>query len=365
MIARWLVLFIGIQAFILFYFYDNKKAELESHMQALQSEVDVNYKAFLRQYKKMSEVFYNDIENSPVVLSSIEQYFEGNESNRNFYRDTFIKNVSHEVDLIQKVGFSQVHFHDAEVRSFYRSQMPEKYGDSLADFRYSVANVRLTKEPVFGLEEGRVINGFRYVYPLFYQGKFIGSLGLSVGTQMMQKELNELFLGNYWIILSREIIENITLKDMFEKNYETYSLDDAFLIEKSMAGKKDLKLLSQNLSFQNDGSLHDFHQLYAISPFEEKDYAIIFQPLKNVADQNIGYLVYANEDEVIGEIEKKFYFRVVLFSLFWLVITLFAFYMRRSQIRLMLENSMRKNAEEELRNLNANLENKVQEEMEK
>jgi hypothetical protein len=44
---------------------------------------------------------------------------------------------------------------------------PSKYGDNLTFIRESVAYVNKFKKPIDGFEEGRIFNGFRFVYPLF------------------------------------------------------------------------------------------------------------------------------------------------------------------------------------------------------
>lgn len=365
MIFRWIALFLIVEALIVYYFHDGKERELGMHVNALQKEVDLNYKAFLRQYKKISEVFYTDFEKNKPVLELMRRSYDGNGTDAAIMRNAFIKQVTHEVGLAQDMGFSQVHFHDAHVQSLYRSQMPSKYGDSLADFRYSVANVKEIEEPVFGLEEGRVVNGFRYVYPLFLDNAFIGSVGFSVGTKIMQKELDELFLGQYWIILSRDIIENITFPEMFEKTYEASPIGADFLIEKDIANKNDLNLLSQNITFQSSDTLGSFKNLFAFSFIGDEDYIVIFYPLKNVRMQNIAYLVYAKEDKTVAAIDEKFYFRVAVVSLFWFVVIAFGFSIKRSHSSLLLENVKRKEAEEKLKKLNTNLEVTVRDEIKK
>lgn len=90
---------------------------------------------------------------------------------------------------LKHYGIKQLHFHLPDNRSFLRFHRPGKYGDDLSDVRYSVARTNSLRKPTRGFEEGRIFNGFRNVYPLFYDGKHIGSVETSFSFNAIKKEL--------------------------------------------------------------------------------------------------------------------------------------------------------------------------------
>ncbi|NMA60516.1 MAG: methyl-accepting chemotaxis protein [Firmicutes bacterium] len=72
--------------------------------------------------------------------------------------------------------YAQMQFHLPDSTSFLRLHQPEKYGDSLKDFRFTVNEANRTGKVVEGIEEGRGGYGLRVVAPVFYQGTHVGSV---------------------------------------------------------------------------------------------------------------------------------------------------------------------------------------------
>ncbi len=72
--------------------------------------------------------------------------------------------------------YAQMQFHLPDSTSFLRLHEPDKYGDSLRDFRFTVNEANSTQSTVLGLEEGRGGYGLRAVAPVFYQGRHVGSV---------------------------------------------------------------------------------------------------------------------------------------------------------------------------------------------
>lgn len=75
-----------------------------------------------------------------------------------------------------KDNVPQFQFHLPDSTSFLRLHMPEKYGDSLKSFRFTVNAANERKEVISGLEEGVGGYGFRVVAPMFYEGTHTGSV---------------------------------------------------------------------------------------------------------------------------------------------------------------------------------------------
>ena len=85
--------------------------------------------------------------------------------------------------LKQEHAVVQLHFHTAPATSFLRVGSPQKFGDDLSSFRFTVLEVNKTGKPIFGLEYGVDGLGIRGVVPVMHEGKMAGSVevGLSFG----------------------------------------------------------------------------------------------------------------------------------------------------------------------------------------
>mgnify|MGYP001282604450 CR=1 FL=1 len=73
-------------------------------------------------------------------------------------------------------GIAQFQFHTPPAISFLRLHKPGKFGDDLSAFRQTVVDANKQKKSMVGLEVGRGGPGLRAVYPMFYEGKHLGTV---------------------------------------------------------------------------------------------------------------------------------------------------------------------------------------------
>ncbi|WP_341548943.1 methyl-accepting chemotaxis protein [Desulfitobacterium sp. THU1] len=101
---------------------------------------------------------------------------------------------------VLKEDVSQIQFHLPDSTAFLRLHMPEKYGDSLKDFRFTVNEANEKLKIVEGLEEGVGGYGFRVVVPMYYNGVHTGSVeyGSAFGDTFLNN-IKEQFEGEYFI----------------------------------------------------------------------------------------------------------------------------------------------------------------------
>ena len=90
-------------------------------------------------------------------------------------------------------NFRQLHFQLPNGESLMRFHLPSKFGDNLFDTRPSIKFVNTAKVKVEGFEEGPGGLGFRYVFPLNFQGTHIGSVDLGVSFQALRSSMEELY----------------------------------------------------------------------------------------------------------------------------------------------------------------------------
>ena len=99
-----------------------------------------------------------------------------------------------------KAEVPQFQFHLPDSTSFLRLHMPEKHGDSLKDFRFTVNAANERKEVISGLEEGVGGYGFRVVAPMFYDGIHTGSVEFAGNFDTtFLNTLKEAYGGEYFI----------------------------------------------------------------------------------------------------------------------------------------------------------------------
>ncbi len=113
-------------------------------------------------------------------------------------------------DVLQnQYHIKQFQFHLPGAISFLRVHKPDKYGDDLSTFRKTVVTAGEQKRRVVALEVGKAGLGLRVVEPLYYNGKFIGTveLGKSV-TEILSTTTHSIF-ANYVLLLDSRSVNRI------------------------------------------------------------------------------------------------------------------------------------------------------------
>ncbi len=156
-----LIIYLGV-----FYFTYYRQFQREEYFMN-QGLVQLNTQItnIINSYDIISEIVYrNDINRSEIKSTVYKALY--NEEKRGFYRAELIGRVEELYNELDEYNIRQLHFHFRDGSSFLRMHRPYKYGDNLFEVRETIRTANLEKRKVIGFEEGRIFNGYRYVYPL-------------------------------------------------------------------------------------------------------------------------------------------------------------------------------------------------------
>jgi len=133
---------------------------------------------------------------------------------------------------------AQFQFHLPDSTSFLRLHKPEKYGDSLKEFRITVNEANATQKTVYGIEEGVAGYGLRVVVPMFYNGEHIGSVeyGNDFGSGYVE-QLKEMYGDDVFLYRYKNVDGALqkTEDDLLAGTAETdsYNVSDSDLLKLS------------------------------------------------------------------------------------------------------------------------------------
>jgi diguanylate cyclase (GGDEF)-like protein/PAS domain S-box-containing protein len=118
-----------------------------------------------------------------------------------------------------KTQIPQFHFHLPDSTSFLRLHLPEKYGDYLGDYRYTITRANATGRLVIGIEEGLGGLGYRVVVPMYSKGIHLGSveMGGDLGSYFLYS-LRDTY-GSDYILYSRHSDTNFLVSTVPEDTY--------------------------------------------------------------------------------------------------------------------------------------------------
>jgi signal transduction histidine kinase/CheY-like chemotaxis protein len=144
-------------------------------------------------------------------------------------REELFRRINPSYEMLLKDGIKQVHFHLKNNRSFLRMHKPEKFGDDLTSIRETVRLANQTQQFVSAFEEGRIFNGFRYIYPLEHAGEHVGTVEVSTPSSII---LNRLVTGMDYVqfAIRKNVVDDKVFKQ-YQANYKPNELSDAFLVE--------------------------------------------------------------------------------------------------------------------------------------
>lgn len=189
-----------------------------------------------------------------------------------------------------KEKFPQAHFHLPDSTSFLRLNKPQKFGDSLKDFRFTVNEANRSHKTVKGIEGGVSGFGFRVVMPVSYEGTHVGSFEFG-------REIEHGFLE--------------TLKQSYGGDFALYRLDEkgtAFI--SSTASKEEVEFpYPERLEELRNGE-----SFFVTS--EDKTSNNYFLPLKTYDGKTLGFLQFIDDRMEVAAREKK------IFRNLWLVVIL-------------------------------------------
>lgn len=136
-------------------------AEEKSYAQAIAVSVYAN----IENLESGTELAVATVANNPQVQ---ELFYKRN-------REGLTKLLLPVFDKVKK-SVKQFQFHLPDSTSFLRLHKPEKYGDSLKDFRFTVNLANESKKTVIGIEKGVAGYGMRVVMPVKYMDKHVGTV---------------------------------------------------------------------------------------------------------------------------------------------------------------------------------------------
>lgn len=260
--------------------------------------------------------------------------------------------------------YRQLHFHLKDNRSFLRLHRPEKFNDNLTGFRATVSEVNRTQKPIVGFEEGRIFNGFRYVFPLFYNDEHVGSVEVSLSVQAIINVMESGTKTRYDFVLLKDVVDSKVFNEEMS-NYRESHMHPDFYIDLNIPQKDTVKVSNATIGnfeqhIKNSKKFQTFlkerksgTELYW---HESNTIAITFMPLLNFEQKHVGYIIGFEEERHIPELFKAFILLLIGNSSIIILTTALILILIRSRDETLAHNQFQQRKKEEIEELNQNLE---------
>jgi len=316
--------------------YYVKNNIVEDYLSDSITQLESDYKKTLVGYNEYAKQVFEKIINKEEVLKNVSMALESGEDGRKILRDSLLNLIHDSYDDMKIFGIKQIHFHFPDLTSYLRMHRPSKFGDSLKGIRYSLKLANEKKIYVHGFEDGRIFNGFRYVYPLKYEGKHIGTVEIGVDTKWVQKSLDDILDGVHQFLIKKTVVDSKIFKDeldnyqscCFEEFYTEHTVHN-FINHNVMINDSIIKAINKKINIRYKGKMNTLQPFALFTEFDGVNYLAAFTPIYNVEGKKVAYFARYRHDNYNNRTNLYFLYVVIVNGASVLFLALIVFYMRK------------------------------------
>lgn len=303
---------------------------------------------YIDKYKTLSTyILQQNIINSNLLELYYNSLIQNNIDEQRYLKGLLYKEAYNLFNSLKDSGIRQMHFHTKDNISFLRVHKPSKFNDDLKDIRKTVSFVNKTKKSVHTFETGRVLSGFRNVFPIFYNNQHLGSLEISFSLKSFIDFLENFnFNKEYSFILNSQLVD----KKIFETEkylYEKSNINSNFLIEdpKQILDNsphklsKEAILINKELSKIKDieKKLFKKEKFLELVTIKNKNFNVVFLPIIGVENRLEAYLVSYSKAELLPPILQYFEFFILIVILGFLFVAMLLTLLKNKTLEVLNE----------------------------
>ena len=239
----------------------------------------------------------------------------------------------------------QLHFHLPGPVSFLRFHKPEKYGDVLQGVRTSLDRIQNSPHAIHCFEEGRVFNGFRHVFPLWFRGKFVGSVEISFDAGAAIRSIVKTLPAYAEFMILESLVETKVWRSE-RGHYRPSLFSGRYLVDCNLHYKKsslaqkiyeELGRIAHNIRTRVEPRLLRGEAFSINAKLDGNTYLITFLPIENCQGRIVAYLVTYQSNDFFEKNRLAFQRTVALAFVLNLLAALVFYRFLREERRLMRE----------------------------
>jgi len=307
-----LIFFVILEFFIASFIYFIQQEEFTFHIDRSTHNANSQYKQLYASLKIHANTIFSELVDQEDVLILLKQAQSSDKGVQNRAREALYHHLLKPYQrLSSETNLKQLHFHSKDNQSFLRMHKPKKFGDDLSEIRRSVYYVNQYKQPIDGFEEGRIHSGFRFVFPLFYNNEYLGSVETSFATCSLRDNLKTDVYDVCVIVKKSEVYSKVDKDELL--NYIKTDISSNYLREKSIIPSNYMNeevIESIKSEFNSHEKLNR-----SFSIFSDKNGGVIisFVPIKSVdSNRYVGYVVVVKQEKFMLDMLHLYIFSQLL-----------------------------------------------------
>ncbi len=312
------------------------------------NEVDVAYKAMTQTYGLNATTIYDNLLDLPGVLDIIREAQDADNVRRAILRDRLYEQVLplYKRAIDQDAPLFNVYLADGT--TFLRMHDSAEFGDNIFETSPLNAWVRDHTEQAAGFEAGQDFFAYRYIAPIFSNGRYLGNVELGVSLDWLKTQMERLLLRKFIFLLHRQVVEQ------YPRMYGTFitsELSPDYVSEEQDLWISDTLwefLPEEEIQADMEANVREYlqwklaaglerHAAFATSlkpellAIKSRDLIFSFLPISDNQGQHMAYLVAYHRDDTLNQYSKEFFVRVGGATVGWLLVLTFIFFIKRSR----------------------------------
>ncbi|MCT4583462.1 MAG: diguanylate cyclase [Peptostreptococcaceae bacterium] len=330
----------GFITMTIFTSHNNKEESfLDSELRSFEGEVH----STLKTYEEFSNFLYQEINGSKEISEIMYKANFASKEKKNELRMSLYDLLESSYLNMQNYYFRQLHFHLPNTESFLRMHRPSKYGDILSSVRESVRIANKNEVYTTGFEEGRIYNGFRFVYPLNYKNTHTGSVEVSISSASIVEVLSKLYPKKDFIfVMDKKVVKEKVFDDQLS-NYLESNVSSKFLVDKEV---EEISLGYKNTIPKNDkdffskvvknheSDIENWNDFAIPIDYDGQNFMVKFLKIENIKKIPVAYLISVSENNEYPKIYKDLYQQIFLVTILAFFIIIFGLILASYQYKL-------------------------------
>ena len=347
-------LYIAVMGAVTAALYSRYEYFTNEHIQTHVREFNDRVESYQSMQQRMMDNYYGLFINKPRVSEIMYEAALGDSQKEAQLRKELHEKMKGIFAGLKEFDTRLLFFHLPGQIAFLRVHEPEKFGDDLSKVRPSVVLAQQEQKKIVVFETGKYFSGFRSAYPLFYKGRFCGTVEIAYPFLALKRQAILQDEGAYTFLVKRSLLDKKAKKSDMLKQYQNTLFGEEYLeiqesaLEKDMHGfeKGELKILLSQYAKEIQKALKE-EKLQGIRlSHKGKDSLLILKPVKQVGGEHSAYMVEITPDHTIFAAQwHQFILLVILLAILFALLIWYVYRYNRSvlltqQYRKAIEESM-------------------------
>lgn len=340
--TKYLLLIIFLFLIAEVFFFSEKEKSIAEIQQNHIAEAKERFLAAQRAFDKLSQSFYNERNDYLARLMHLANDVDN--VTRETIREDLLSRLFPIYHNSKLFGLIQFQIHTKDGLSFLRFNHQDVYNDDLKKIRYSIRTITRNYLYIKGFEAGRFVDGLRYLYPLFYDGEFVGSYEWVWDHETLVRELQKIYGGDYGILIRRESLEGRMEQSVIRELYDTFMHCSDYLYQKTAYGLYRPHFVPKLQELSEEHRLcelwkrnHDFSIPYR---YDNRNQLATFIVIRDIGGKPYGYFIALEDENRLNQAERLFAIEslFLLFVLILLLGILYRTYREKTLMRTLLDS---------------------------